>query len=326
MVHDMAIPGTNIGGAVRTRPVRLTVKALLLGLLAALPLLGLQAADLRVVVTAAHVAEDGLPIYDRIAEYLSDKTGNRVTTLSGLSYKESSMLLSRGIVQMGFICGLPYVLGKEHGDFRLLATPAMKGPDQPFSDVPGYAEVPGKYFSYTIVHKDSPLTGWQDLQGKRYVYNDQHSNSGYNMPRYKLIQLGARSWEEWFSEVDLSGSHEESIRLVARGLADASSVDSLVLDYQRAHGNPDALNVRVIEVLFPGGSGAPPVVVNTDTPQAQVAALREALLTMHQDRRGRAILDEALIDRFLPPDDHNYDDIRNMMAAAREAGFRDHIP
>lgn len=299
---------------------------LLIALLAALPPVWLEAADLRMVVTDAFVAEDGLPIYTRIADYLSDQTGHRVSTLSGLSYKEASLLLSRGIVQVGFICGLPYVRGKEHGALELVATPAMKGPGQGFSDVPGYAEVPGRYFSYTIVHKDSALASWQDLRGKRYVYNDQHSNSGYNMPRYKLIQLGAGSWEAWFSEVDLSGSHEESIRLVARGLADASSVDSLVLDYERAHGNPDALNVRVIEALFPGGSGAPPVVVSADTPQAQVTALREALLTMHQDRRGRAILDEALIERFLPPDDHNYDDIRNMMAASREAGFRDHIP
>jgi phosphonate transport system substrate-binding protein len=285
-----------------------------------------QADNVRMVVTAAFVSEQGLPIYDELADYLSSKTGHDVRTVSGISYHEADMMLSRGLIQVGFICGLPYVQGKLKGDYELLATPSMQLQAGVYPDVPGYQDVPGKYYSYTIVRKDSPLKSWQDLRGRHYTYNDQGSNSGYNMPRYKLVQLGARSWEDWFGKITVSGSHEESVRLVARGAVDASSVDSLVLDYERSRGDPDALNVRVIEALFPGGAGAPPVVVGARTPPALVAELRQVLLSMHQDPQGRAMLDKALIERFLPPDDHNFDDIRRMEAAARDAGFRDHIP
>lgn len=42
---------------------------------------------------------------------------------------------------------------------------------------------------------------------------------------------------------------------------------------------------------------------------------------MHEDPEGRKILDNALLDRFVVVDDHNYDDIRAMKDAAEKAGF-----
>ena len=206
----------------------------------------------------------------------------------------------------------------------LLAIPVMAGKKGDFPDTPGYENVPGKYFSYTIVRKDSPLKNWKDLRGKSFVYNDQNSNSGYNMPRYKLVQLGAKSWQEYFSNVMVSGSHEESIRMVARGLVDASSVDSMVLDYDRHIGNADALNVKVIEALFPGGAGIPPVVLSKKADPQLFSQLQSVLLNMHNDPEGKKILNNGMILRFDPPNDANYDDVRKMDLAAKQAGFRDY--
>ena len=143
------------------------------------------------------------------------------------------------------------------------------------------------------------------------------------MPRYKLVQLGAKSWEEYFSRVVVSGSHEESIRMVASGEVDASSVDSMVFDYERSVGNPNALQVRIIETLFPGGAGAPPVVMNVNADPALREAIQQALVNMYKDPAGKRILQKALLLRFDPPNDANYDDIRYMESAAHKAGFRD---
>ncbi len=183
--------------------------------------------------------------------------------------------------------------------------------------------MPGKYYSYTIVHKDSPIQSWADLKGKTYVFNETASNSGYNMPRYKLVQLGAKSWQDYFSKVVVSGSHEESIRLVAQGIVDASSVDSLVLDYDRVLGHADALNVRIIEHLHPGGAGIPPVVISKKADLSIKKKMQAVLLSMHDDPEGRKLLDKALVSRFVEPDDTNYDDIRFMESEAKKAGFRD---
>lgn len=299
----------------------LVTLALWLGVAAAAP-----PDEVKVFVTAAFVSEKGLPVYREIAAYVGGKIGRKVTVVSGASYSEADMLIERGIVHVGFVCGLPYIHELRHGKYALLAIPVAAPRSGRYPDAAAGSEnAPGKYYSYTIVPKDSKAQNWADLKGKRFAFNDTHSNSGYNMPRYKLVQLGARSWDEYFSKVLVSGSHEESIRMVARGIVDASSVDSLVLDYDRSIGNADALNVRIIEQLFPGGAGAPPVVIGSQVDPALRRDFQQALVNMHADPAGRKILDKALLARFDPPDDRNYDDIRRMEAAARQAGFRDHV-
>lgn len=205
---------------------------------------------INIVVTAAFVSERGMSIYHELAKYMSKKMNRKVKIVSNLSYKNSDLLLDKGIVQVGFVCGLPYVEKKAKGKQQLIAMPISATLKDKFSDVPGYEKTPGKYFSYTIVHKDSNIKSWEMLKGRSYAYNDKESNSGYNMPRYKLIKLGAKSWEDYFNKIVVSGSHEESIRLVAEGLVDASSVDSLVLDYDRHIKEKNALTLRLLNHYF----------------------------------------------------------------------------
>lgn len=305
-----------------------STKTLSVGLLLLLLIapLSSHAEKLNMVVTAAFVSNNGVDVYEEIANYVAKKLDVETQVISGMSYNESNMLLEQGIIQVGFICGLPYTQQAAAGKLELVAIPVMSTQAGDVEGAPGYQDVPGKYYSYTIVHKDSPINSWDDLKGKSYVYNDQTSNSGYNMPRYKLIQLGAQSWESYFSRIDVSGTHEESIRMVANGLVDASSVDSLVLDFDRHNSNPDALNVKIIETLFPGGAGAPPVVVGSVVSPQLREKLQQILTNMHNDEQGKAILTRALLTRFAPPDDSNYDDIRAMERAANDSGFKDHRP
>lgn len=279
--------------------------------------------DMKMAVTAAFVSEQGMPIYREIAQYLSGKIKRKVDMISDISYSEANMLLEKGVVQIAFVCGLPYVQEHAKGNMILVAIPVVAPRLDKFKTAAVYKNIPGKYYSYTIVRKDSSIKSWADLRGKSYAYNELNSNSGYNMPRYKLVQLGAKSWDEYFSRVVVSGSHEESIRMVARGQVDASSVDSMVFDYERSVGSPEAMKVRIIESLFRNGAGAPPVVMSAKSDSATRRAIQQTLVNMNKDPEGQRILKKALLLRFAPPDDTNYNDIRRMETAAHEAGFRD---
>ncbi len=281
------------------------------------------AKNVKMVVTAAFVSDKGMSVYEDMAKYFSKKLGWDVDVVSGLSYSEADEMLDSGMIQIGGVCGLPYVHKQAEGKYELLAIPVMGLKKGAWKDAPGYENVPGKYYSYTIVRKDSPVKSWKDLKGKSYSINDLGSNSGYNMPRYKLVKLGAKSWKDYFSKVVISGSHEESIRMVSKGIIDASSVDSLVLDYDRSIGDPDALNVKIIEVLHPGGAGAPPMVISKKADPSIKKGFKEALLNMHNDSEGKKILENALMLRFSAPDDSNYNDIRKMEKSAIAAGFID---
>jgi len=292
-------------------------------LLLPLPSLAAQQSDLKMAVTAAFVSERGMPVYRDLAQYMTDKLDRKVSLISGVSYTEANMLLEKGVIQIAFVCGLPYVQEHAKGGMTLVAIPVVAPRSDKFKSPVVFKNIPGKYYSYTIVRKDSLLMSWADLRGKSYAYNELNSNSGYNMPRYKLVQLGAKSWDEYFSRVVVSGSHEESIRMVAQGEVDASSVDSMVFDYDRSIGSPDAMNVRIIETLFRDGAGAPPVVMSPKSDAKTRQSVREVLVNMDKDPDGRRILKNALLLRFAPPNDANYDDVRRMQAAARKAGFRD---
>jgi phosphonate transport system substrate-binding protein len=260
-------------------------------------------------MSAAFVSESGVAVYDHLARYLTRKTGLPLEFVSGLAYGTINSMLEDGALDCGFICGLPYVLlhDRPKPAARLLAAPILKAAR--------YQGQP-KYYSDLIVHQDSPHQTLRDLKGRTYVYNDEISNSGYNMPRHRLLQLGLT--RGFFSKVIRSGSHEESIRMVAAGEADASFVDSLVLDYDREKGLGQAHEVRVLESVGP--AGICPLVASASLPAELGERLQRELLRMHESPEGRKLLDAALLDRFAAVEDSNYDDIRAMKAAAEKAG------
>ena len=277
------------------------------------------ARPLRVALSAAFVSEHGVAVYQHIVEYLQRKLGQELELVTGLGYETINSMLDDGAIDMAFVCGYPYVLLHDRPDPRvaLVAAPVMKS-----------ARYQGKpvYYSDLIVRADSDITSIHDLRGRTYVYNEETSNSGYNLPRSRLVALGLT--DGFFGKVLRSGSHEESIRMVADGRADASFVDSLVLEYDltygltygSAHGDDAARRVRVIESVGP--SGIPPVVMRTAVPAATRQELQRLLVTMHEDAEGRRILDAALVERFVIVDDSHYDDIRDHRRAAEAAGFQ----
>jgi phosphonate transport system substrate-binding protein len=265
---------------------------------------------IRLAMSAAFVSESGVDVYEKMTEYLSVKSGIPCEFVTGLSYGTINEMLAAGAVDAAFVCGLPYVIerDKPQPNVTLLVAPVMK--DARYGGKP-------KYFSDLIVKKGSSYQSLADLRGKTYVYNDELSNSGYNMPRHKLVEMGET--KGFFGKVLRSGSHEESIRMVAQGEADASFVDSLVLDYDRTKGKGFAAQVHVVESRGP--AGICPVVASAKIAADRRQKLQDVFLQMDKDPDGRKLLDEALVARFEKVDDGNYDDIRGMKKQAEDAGF-----
>ena len=266
--------------------------------------------EIRIVMSAAFVSESGVAIYDEIARYLGEKLQHKVAFISGFSYATINSMLDSGMADIGFICGLPYVMKKDKPQpgIDLLLAPVMKDPK--YKDKP-------IYYSYVIVHKDSKINNFSDLKGSRFVFNDEISNSGYNMPRAHLIELGETSG--FFGDIVRAGSHEESIRMVALGKSDVSAVDSLVYDYDLVHNPGYVQQTKIIKTLGP--AGIPPVVVSSKTSLYLREKIKAILLAMKDDPAGKAILKKVLIDRFTVVDDSNYDDIRQMQKKAQDSGY-----
>lgn len=253
------------------------------------------------------MAENADALYRGIAGWLARRLGMGIEVEESVPWQERERMLDRGEAQIGFICGLPYVrkVDRPRPLVELLAAPVMQG-----------ARYRGQpiYFSDVIVRRESPFRTFADLRGASWAYNEPGSQSGYNLIHYHLARLGERSG--YFSRVVEAGAHQTALRMVLDGSVDASAIDTIVLEAEVRRKPELEPRFRVVETLGP--SPSPPAVVSTTLPVPLRRALRAALLTMHQETEGRAILNSGGVRCFTRVTDADYDEIRRM---AREAEF-----
>lgn len=240
-----------------------------------------------------------------VAAYLRTRLQMTVHCELQIPWPLREQRLQTGNIQIGWICGAPYVQMQDeaHAPLTLLAAPVMAAPR--YDDRP-------LYFSDVVVRADRPYATFADLRGAAWAYNEPHSHSGYHVVRYHLATLGETG--AFFGRVIASGAHQRSLALILAGAVDAAAIDSTVLDMLLAREPTLAARLRIVATLGP--SPMPPWVVHESVPPAQRQALAAALTAMHTDAVGQAVLRQALLARFAAVSDADYDAIRAMLRLA----------
>jgi phosphonate transport system substrate-binding protein len=253
-----------------------------------------------------YLAPSVLPVYEAIVETVGRRLGVDTELVVETSYESCE----RDENEVCFVCSLPYVTFERRGlDLAVpVAAPVLRG-----------ARYEGRpiYFSDVIVPADSPVRSFLDLRGRSWAYNEPLSHSGYGITRYHLVTLGET--DGFFGEVVEAGFHHEAVAMVARAEVDGSAVDSQVLEIELRDRPGLADRVRVVESLGP--STIQPVAVSRRVPDDLREAVRDVLVTMAEDPRGRDRLAAGLIERFVPVGPASYDDIRMMLDACERAGY-----
>ena len=252
------------------------------------------------------LAPNMIGVYRFVADYVGRKVGARTELTVGSSFDQ----FVAGEADVGFICGLPYVLLARESPppVRLLAAPLLQGKRYGGRPI---------YFSDVIVHVDSPYRSFSDLRGRSWAFNDPDSHSGYNVTRHRLVSMGET--RGFFGRVVEAGSHQRSIRMVRRREVDAAAIDSQVLAVELRDHPELGAQLRIIDVLGP--AGIQPVVAASSLPDELKAQIRAALLAMGDDQEARGELAHGFIEGFVPVTDENYDDVRAMLVAAEDANF-----
>lgn len=234
--------------------------------------------------------------YGALLSYIGEKLGRRVEMVQYTTYEEMDSALERRDLDFAFICSGPYVRDRAKFGLELLAAPQAHG--KPF------------YYAYVIVPANGPARSLADLRGKRFAFTDPLSNTGRLVPAYLVEREFGLPAERFFGSVKFTGSHDRSIDEVNAGTVDGSSVDSLIFDYVQAKTPAKAKNVRILVKSPP--YGIPPFVANKGADRRLKGRIREILLQMHEDPRGKKILDGIAAERFIVPNDTNYDAVREM--------------
>jgi phosphonate transport system substrate-binding protein len=254
----------------------------------------------RVAVASMVSAQETAASYRRFLDYIAGELGRDIQLVQRKTYGEINELLGLGHVDIAFICSGPYALGKEKYRFEALAMPQVRGSHL--------------YQAYLIVNRDSPYQDLDDLKGKVFAFTDSESNTGKLVPTYWLRQKGETP-ETFFKKTIYTYSHDNSIMGVARSLVGGAAVHGQIWEYYNDRNPAFTSKTRVIKKSRSFGN--PPVVASSHLPKKMKKRIRELLFDMHRDPKGKWILDELMIDRFIAPKWSYYDPIIDMSRDSR---------
>ncbi len=256
---------------------------------------------LRIAIAAIVSPKETMIYYRELIDYLGAKSNHEIVLIQRKTYGEVNDLLTKGQIDLAFICTGPFVAVNQKYGFEAVATPIVRG--TPF------------YQSYLIVHKDSSLNSFADLKGKKFAFTDPDSNSGSLVPRHWLKQLDTLP-EAFFESFTYTYSHDNSILAVAKKLVDGAAVDGHIWEYYQQRNDFYSGKTRVIKKSEPFGS--PPLVISKQLDPRIKSVLVDIIMNMHQDPQGREILSELMIERFTAPKAEWYESVKKMYKEARK--------
>jgi ABC-type phosphate/phosphonate transport system substrate-binding protein len=222
----------------------------------------------------------------------------------GADYREA---WTRHDLLLSQTCGYPFT-HRLRGKVILVATPCYSAPG---CSGPNYCSV-------VVVRHDSIARDGTDLKGTRCVVNDRDSQSGHNALRALIAPLA--SGKQFFSEVKISGSHLNSLRMVSEGEADVAAIDCVTHELL-ARFRPEAIAGTRSLCLTPKAP-ALPYITRREAGDDLVARLRSGLQAACQDPQlveSRKIL---MLQGFCVLPVSDYERVVEMEAEAASCGYK----
>lgn len=254
-----------------------------------------QGSEINICVGSMITPAEGHAYYKRLLDYIGRKLDAKVNFVEKRTYTEVNTLLKNGSIDVAFVCGGPYVKGRDEFGLELIAAPLVDGK--------------AVYYSYIIVARDSEIESLEELRGKVFAFADPISNTGKLVPVHMLGELGETP-RSFFKDYLYTYGHDNSIKAVAQGIVDGAAVDSLIWEYMDKTNNKYTKETRIIKISEP--YGIPPVVARPGLEETLKIRIRDILLNMHNEKKGADILKGMFIDRFVEIDDSSYDSIRQL--------------
>lgn len=252
-------------------------------------------AQLKFGIASMISPEETFTLYKDLNNYVSEKLGKDVQIVLKKDYSDMNKLIVNNKVDFALVCTGSFFFLNDN-EYRLMVTPVIDGKST--------------YRSYIIVNKKFEIYNILDLKGKNFAFTDRLSNSGFVYPKYLIIKQFNESYENFFSRTFYTHSHDKSIHLVNKGVVDGAAVDSLVFEYIKKTNPEKVENIRIVHKspFFP----APSIVSSDKLDQYMYTRIKDILLEMYKDPKGRHILQKLNIDKFIVTKPARFDEIKKM--------------
>ncbi len=248
------------------------------------------------------------PWYDlpETAHLLDELYVHLRTFLTEMGFKDIGSRLSRNEYRYEWQC--PDLLLSQACGWDLVCDPSisLQAVCTPLFNLPGNRA--GQYFSYVLVRAKSPFEKLVDLKSTRAAINSKRSHSGMSAFRKPLADLG--QGDNFFSEVLVSGSHDQSLNLLCQNEVDVICIDAVTYHLIQDL-NPKRLeSVRILHTT--DGAAAPPYVTLSSYDAKSVHQLRCALEHCFKSPVARKIFERLRIEGFSDYRPEEYNQIKEL--------------
>ena len=257
-----------------------------------------EAPPLRICVASILSPEFSFMTYGELAQYLGKRLKHPVKVVFKKNYAAANDSLKNSESDVAFICTGGYLAARETFKPEILAVPVVNGTMV--------------YNSLIVARKSGPERELGDLKGKVFAFSDVFSLTGRMYIQARLADL--EQPPGFFGGTVFTGSHDNSVKAVAKNFADAACINSLVY---KALLERDDLYAKKLMVLETSPSfGNPPVVAREGLSPDIKKKLRAIFLDMHMDEEGKRVLKAISIERFSAPEPGLYSSAERVYARA----------
>src|SRR5512135_1880174 len=153
--------------------------------------------------------------YEPLGEYLSRKTGTKITFKILPRYGNIIDSFKSSGLDGAFFGSFTYTLAHAKIGVEVLARPVA-------------LDNTSTYYGMIFVRKDSGIQTVRDTKGKRFAFVDRATTAGYLLPLDYFHRHGISDCRGYLKEVYFTGTHEDAIRDVLDRKADIGAAKNTV--------------------------------------------------------------------------------------------------
>ena len=170
-------------------------------------------------------------------------------------------------------CGMPYRM-LMHGKVNLIGAP-----DNGLENCPG-----GFYRSAIVAHRRDHRKKFSEFSKSRFVYNEEHSQSGFAAPLNHAAELG------FTLKIRIkSGSHALSAQMIANGHAEVAALDVVSWQLIKRY-DSFASQLKVVGWTAPSTPSPPFITSVNNNPEIIFSAIANAIQDLSPTDRDRLAL------------------------------------
>jgi phosphonate transport system substrate-binding protein len=239
---------------------------------------------------------------DLLGEYLSKKTGYKITPRVLTSYAAVTEGMTSKNVDIGWVGPLDYVIAHQINGAEAVTKSVRNG-------LPSYK-------AFIIVNVNSNINSIADLKGKKFAFGDPLSTSSNLYPRYLMKKNGLNPDSD-VTGVNISNQTQIGVN-VCQGTVDAGAIYDDARKNKGADTSCPGIMTKTKILATSDPIPGDPQMIRSTLNSAQKQKLKDAMIAMGSDPSIQPAL-KALytIDSLVPAQDSDYDVIREIVKQAK---------